>query len=334
MEERIYKRQVTKESTSMRVVDEAQIERHFAGHDLLELYKFDPDELNNAQNDRLLADIILSHSDCIVNYIQHDSLFKNLEEEKLTEQECKEAWEDYEREKVNPSRGMYGNFIEQTRAGMALLREQANETLQPIFADPIYMAAFQLRGMDSDTAQKITFIKRSLDALLPKIPVQLRGGMNEFTTYFLAMINVSLFAFIIKSRGIPIIFHSAETNSACRLQDVVRLFGKNKTLIRGLKGRRQEGLKTAESGTWLYGKTVSIFRTVVSMVKNEPQCIPVLQYLYRTAPQIFDPNDSAFKGGHLPLIVIIAERIISLLCHLSGQAGPSLTLIIFHHSHF
>lgn len=33
-----------------------------------------------------MADIILSHSDCIVNYIQHDSLFKNLEEEKLTEQ--------------------------------------------------------------------------------------------------------------------------------------------------------------------------------------------------------------------------------------------------------
>lgn len=36
----------------------------------------------------------------------------------------------------------------------------ANETLQPIFADPIYMAAFQLRAMDSDTAQKVTFIKR------------------------------------------------------------------------------------------------------------------------------------------------------------------------------
>ncbi|VDM07827.1 unnamed protein product [Wuchereria bancrofti] len=255
MEERIYKRQVTKESTSMRVVDEAQIERHFAGHDLLELYKFDPDELNDTQNvlkrplmappkDRLLADIILSHNDCIVNYIQHDSLFKNLEEEKLTEQECKEAWEDYEREKVNPTRGMYGNFMEQTQANMVLLHEQANaaEALQPIFADPVYMAAFQLRAMDSNTAQKVTFIKRSLDALLPKIPVQLRSGVNEFTTYFLAMIN--------------------------------------------------EGLKTAENGAWLYNKTVGIFRTVVSIVKNEPQCIPVLQYLYRTAPQIFDPNES------------------------------------------
>lgn len=51
-------------------------------------------------------------------------------------------------------------------------------------------------------------------------------------------------------------------------------------------------MKTAENGAWLYSKTVSIFRTVVSMVKNEPQCIPVLQYLYRTAPQIFDPSES------------------------------------------
>lgn len=62
--------------------------------------------------------------------------------------------------------------------------------------------------------------------------------------------------------------------------------------VTGFIDKLQEGLKTAENGTWLYSKTVSIFRTVISMVKNEPQCIPVLQYLYRTEPQIFDPNES------------------------------------------
>lgn len=47
MEEKIYDRQVTKQSLSYRVVDQQQIERHFTLMELTELYTFEPDMLDD-----------------------------------------------------------------------------------------------------------------------------------------------------------------------------------------------------------------------------------------------------------------------------------------------
>lgn len=47
MEEKIYERQVTKETLSQRVIDEHQIDRHFTAADLRELYVFKPDRIDD-----------------------------------------------------------------------------------------------------------------------------------------------------------------------------------------------------------------------------------------------------------------------------------------------
>jgi transcriptional regulator ATRX len=103
IEDRIYARQVTKESISGRVVDEHQIERHFLNSDLAALYRFDVDEYDATKpplyavpEDNLLANVFLNLKEGIVNCLQHDSLLAHHEEEVLSPEEMKMAWEEYE----------------------------------------------------------------------------------------------------------------------------------------------------------------------------------------------------------------------------------------------
>uniref|UniRef100_UPI00358FFE51 transcriptional regulator ATRX-like n=1 Tax=Myxine glutinosa TaxID=7769 RepID=UPI00358FFE51 len=111
MEEKIYDRQVTKQSLSFRVVDQQQVERHFTMHELSELYNFEPDHLDDPNTkkkkrptprlpkDRILAELLQESKDSIVEYHEHDSLLDHKQEEELTEEERKAAWAEYEAEK-------------------------------------------------------------------------------------------------------------------------------------------------------------------------------------------------------------------------------------------
>ncbi|XP_077517746.1 uncharacterized protein LOC144128303 isoform X2 [Amblyomma americanum] len=151
MEEKIYDRQVTKQSLSCRVVDEQQIERHFNAADLQELYKFDPDKKSNRPTpmlpkDRLLAELLIRNKDWIVTYHEHDSLLQNVTSEELTEEERKLAWEEYkdEREgKINSLNDVLG--IETQGTGQTFrLALDLNQMMADIKAKCPYLTPNQL----------------------------------------------------------------------------------------------------------------------------------------------------------------------------------------------
>ena len=112
MEEKIYQRQIAKQSLSQRVIDSHQLERHFTDRELRELYAFEPDiyDPENAEVPIMPSDDLLKYllSDCkkwILRYHEHDSLLENKLSEGLSEEERKAAWDEYEAEKNNVRRG-------------------------------------------------------------------------------------------------------------------------------------------------------------------------------------------------------------------------------------
>uniref|UniRef100_A0A3Q3EHW7 DNA helicase n=1 Tax=Labrus bergylta TaxID=56723 RepID=A0A3Q3EHW7_9LABR len=111
MEEKIYDRQVTKQSLSNRVLDHQQNERHFTLSELTELYTFEPDLLDDpnskknskrTSSDKVLEQLLQTCKTQIVTYHEHESLLDHKQEEELSEAERKAAWAEYEAEVKNP----------------------------------------------------------------------------------------------------------------------------------------------------------------------------------------------------------------------------------------
>lgn len=128
MEEKIYKRQVTKEGLAARVVDRQQVHRTISKEEMLHLFDFGDEENfdtlmelsedNGNQNaignvgKSLNQNMPLSHGSCssdklmesllgkhhprwIANYHEHETLLQENEEEKLSKEEQDMAWEVY-----------------------------------------------------------------------------------------------------------------------------------------------------------------------------------------------------------------------------------------------
>ncbi|KAK8633968.1 hypothetical protein V6N13_014797 [Hibiscus sabdariffa] len=130
MEEKIYKRQVTKEGLAARVVDRQQVHRHISKEEMLHLFEFGEEEnfdtlmeLSEENGNQNTADeggkslkqkIPLSHGSCssdkvmesllgkhhprwIANFHEHETLLQENEDEKLSKEEQDMAWEVFQK---------------------------------------------------------------------------------------------------------------------------------------------------------------------------------------------------------------------------------------------
>lgn len=116
MEEEVYKKQITKLSTSKRVVDELQIDRHYHQQNISQYFNtknIDPHgerpELAMPQ-DAILENLIKNYRS-IHKYHIHDSLFENKVAEGLTQKEMNVAWKEFKEIKSNPKE----NWLEYRR---------------------------------------------------------------------------------------------------------------------------------------------------------------------------------------------------------------------------
>ncbi|CAN0903300.1 Protein CHROMATIN REMODELING 20 [Linum grandiflorum] len=123
MEEKIYKRQVTKEGLAARVVDRQQVHRTISREEMLHLFEFGDEEIPDTVNengeentsgasgkhkvplsngscpsDKVMESLLGNHHPrWIANYHEHETLLQENEEEKLTKEEQDMAWEVYRR---------------------------------------------------------------------------------------------------------------------------------------------------------------------------------------------------------------------------------------------
>ncbi|XP_062594649.1 transcriptional regulator ATRX-like [Saccostrea cucullata] len=175
MEEKIYERQVTKQSLSQRVVDEHQIDRHFNANELAELYTFRPDRLDDPNRvektpmlpkDFMLAELMKSQKDWFVNYHEHDSLLENKIEEILDEDERKAAWEEYENERKGVIQMRQNFMANMPNIGFNNMLHQMQQQSQ-YGMTPMYNQGFNMQAF---TQQNLLQLVQDMKQRYPHLP--------------------------------------------------------------------------------------------------------------------------------------------------------------------
>lgn len=194
MEEKIYDRQVAKQSLSFRVVDQQQIERHFTLFELTELYMFEPDLLDDPNSEKkskrstpllpkdiILAELLQSCKDQIVRYHEHESLLDHKEEEELSEADRKAAWDEYEAEGAfflnqqsnSPVVPVPSNS--QVQFNQSSLNRKTNEQLKTLINDSRAKVGEAIKALQSVVNQPLEYYKM---LLWSKNPMLLETDVN------------------------------------------------------------------------------------------------------------------------------------------------------------
>ncbi|XP_019719517.1 transcriptional regulator ATRX-like [Hippocampus comes] len=177
MEEKIYDRQVTKQSLSYRVVDQQQIERHFTLSELTELYTFEPDLLDEPHSrttkrktsdlpkDQVLAMLLEKCKDHIVSYHEHASLLDHKQEEELTEAERIDAWAEYQAESHTASAPV--------KISLDTLNMKSNEELMHLLNKSRAKLAAAFQAVQAMTSHPLQDYQEYVSRQNPQTPLEL-----------------------------------------------------------------------------------------------------------------------------------------------------------------
>lgn len=165
MEERVYERQIIKESLSKRVIDEKQIERHFSKNELQELYRFEPRKEQTetkTPKDMLLACLLRGErtKHLIHAYHEHDSLLENRPEDSLTEAERQNAWQEYEQERNMSAADRHALLMNQHQQQMQEERARQMRAYM-VYQQQLYQQQLQQQQQNGTSSSVPSILQRS-----------------------------------------------------------------------------------------------------------------------------------------------------------------------------